>query len=194
MVYMGYPNWFEKSAVDYFNLVLPKRFAGKPLIDFLQIGAYTGDASEWMLNNILTDPTSWLTDIDTWSGSEEEAHKCFDWNELEQFYDNRMSKYSNVCKIKSYSDKFLLSAEENHYDFIYIDGDHTANGAYLDAHLSWNTLKPYGIMAFDDYQWSHESGEEMLKPKPGIDRFLEEHKGEYHLLIMDEQVWISKNG
>lgn len=191
---MGYPNWFEKSAVDYFNLVLPKRFAGKPLIDFLQIGAYTGDASEWMLNNILTDPTSWLTDIDTWSGSEEEAHKCFDWNELEQFYDNRMSKYSNVCKIKSYSDKFLLSAEKNHYDFIYIDGDHTANGAYLDAHLSWNTLKPYGIMAFDDYQWSHESGEEMLKPKPGIDRFLEEHKGEYHLLIMDEQVWISKNG
>ena len=49
-------------------------------------------------------------------------------------------------------------------------------------------------MAFDDYQWSHDSGEEMLKPKPGIDKFLEEHKGEYHLLIMDEQVWISKNG
>lgn len=191
---MGYPNWFEKNAIDYFNLVLPKRFAGKPLIDFLQIGAYTGDASEWMLKNILTDPSSWLTDVDTWSGSEEEAHKEFDWNALEQFYDDRMSQYPNLCKIKSYSDKFLLSAEPSHYDFIYIDGDHTANGAYLDAHLSWNTLKPYGIMAFDDYQWNHESGEEMLKPKPGIDKFLEEHKGEYHLLIMDEQVWISKNG
>ena len=191
---MGYPNWFEKNAIDYFNLVLPKRFAGKPLIDFLQIGAYTGDASEWMLKNILTNPSSWLTDVDTWSGSEEEAHKEFDWNALEQFYDDRMSQYPNLCKIKSYSDKFLLSAEPSHYDFIYIDGDHTANGAYLDAHLSWNTLKPYGIMAFDDYQWSHESGEEMLKPKPGIDKFLEEHKGEYHLLIMDEQVWISKNG
>ena len=191
---MGYPNWFEKNAIDYFNLVLPKRFAGKPLIDFLQIGAYTGDASEWMLKNILTDPSSWLTDVDTWSGSEEEAHKEFDWNALEQFYDDRMSQYPNLCKIKSYSDKFLLSAEPSHYDFIYIDGDHTANGAYLDAHLSWNTLKPYGIMAFDDYQWNHESGEEMLKPKPGIDQFLEEHKGEYHLLIMDEQVWISKNG
>lgn len=191
---MGYPNWFKKNAVNYFNLVLPKRFAGKPLIDFLQIGAYTGDASEWMLNNILTDSTSWLTDVDTWCGSEEEAHKGFDWNSLEQFYDERMSKYSNVYKVKSYSDQFLVSAEKHHYDFIYIDGDHTANGAYLDAHLSWDTLKPYGIMAFDDYQWNHESGEEMLRPKPGIDRFLEEHKGEYHLLIMDEQVWISKNG
>lgn len=191
---MGYPNWFNLAAVDYFNLVLPKRFAGKPLIDFLQIGAYTGDASEWMLDNILTDPTSWLTDVDTWSGSEEEAHKQFDWNELEQFYDNRMSKYSNLCKIKSHSDKFLVSAEDSHYDFIYIDGDHTAHGVYLDAHLSWHTLKPYGIMAFDDYQWKHESGQEYLSPKPGIDKFLSEHSGEYQLLIMDEQVWISKNG
>lgn len=194
MICMGYPNWFEKSAIDYFNLVLPKRFAGKPLIDFLQIGAYTGDASEWIMNNILTDPTSWLTDVDTWCGSEEEAHKEFDWNALEKFYDERMSNYSNIYKVKSYSNQFLMSAEKNHYDFIYIDGDHTANGAYLDAHLSWDTLKPYGIMAFDDYQWNHESGQEMLRPKPGIDKFLDEHKGEYHLLIMDEQVWISKNG
>jgi predicted O-methyltransferase YrrM len=190
---MGYPNWFENNAIDYFNLVLPKRFAGKPLIDFLQIGAYTGDASQWMLDNILTDSSSWLTDIDTWSGSEEEAHKQFDWCALENFYDERMSKYSNLCKIKANSKDFLESAEKNHYDFIYIDGDHTAAGVYKDAALSWDSLKPYGIMAFDDYQWSHESGEEMLRPKPGIDMFLEEHKGQYHLLIMDEQVWISKN-
>lgn len=191
---MGYPNWFELAAVNYFNLILPKRFAGKPLVDFLQIGAYTGDASQWMLDNILTDPTSWLTDVDTWSGSEEEAHKYFDWQELENFYDERMSGYSNVCKIKSYSWDFLKNAEPEHYDFIYIDGDHTAHGAYMDAHLSWHSLKPYGIMAFDDYQWTHESGRNELRPKPGIDKFLEEHKQEYSLLIMDEQVWISKNG
>jgi hypothetical protein len=193
MIYMGYPNWFEKNAVDYFNLVLPKRFAHKPLIDFLQIGAYTGDASQWMLDNILTDPTSWLTDVDTWFGSEEEVHKSFNWQELENFYDQRMSKYSNVCKIKASSWDFLKNTEAEHYDFIYIDGDHTANGAYMDAHLSWHSLKPYGIMAFDDYQWNHESGKDELRPKPGIDKFLEEHKNEYRLLIMDEQVWISKN-
>jgi hypothetical protein len=191
---MGYPNWFEKNAINYFNLVLPKRFAGKPLIDFLQIGAYTGDASEWMLNNILTDETSWLTDVDTWSGSEEEAHKQFDWNSLENFYNQRMSRYPNLCKIKSNSEHFLMHAEKSHYDFIYIDGDHTSHGVYTDATLSWDKLKPYGIMAFDDYQWKHDSGEELLCPKLGIDRFLSEHNGQYHLLIMDEQVWISKNG
>jgi predicted O-methyltransferase YrrM len=194
MICMGYPNWFSISAVKYFDLILPRRFADKPLIDFLQIGAYTGDASEWMLDNILTHESSWLTDVDTWSGSEEEAHKQFDWNELEHFYDSRMSVYKNVCKIKGYSQEFLSTAEKFHYDFIYIDGDHTANGVHTDATLSWDKLKPNGIMAFDDYLWQHDTYQDHLRPKPGIDKFLKEYHGQYQMLIMDEQVWISKNG
>lgn len=194
MVCMGYPNWFNISAINYFNLILPRRFADKPLLDFLQIGAYTGDASEWLLDNILTNDQSWLTDVDTWYGSDEGIHKQFDWNDIESFYDSRMSSYNNICKVKGYSEEFLLTAEKQHYDFIYIDGDHTAKGVYTDAHLSWDKLKPYGIMAFDDYVWQHDSGKDELRPKPGIDKFLSEHNGEYHLLIMDEQVWISKNG
>jgi hypothetical protein len=190
---MGYPNWFNLRAIKYFELMLPKRFADKPLIDFLQIGAYTGDASEWMLDNIITDSSSWLTDVDTWCGSEELVHKEFDWKELENFYDDRMSKYSNLCKIKDQSTNFLQKAEYQHYDFIYIDGDHTAEAVYNDAVLSWECLKPNGIMAFDDYYWSHDSKDPQLSPKPGIDKFLEEYKHQHRLIIMDEQVWISKN-
>jgi hypothetical protein len=190
---MGYPNWFNISAVKYFDLILPRRFANKPLLDFLQIGSYTGDASEWLLDNILTDESSWLTDVDTWSGSDEGIHKKFDWEEIESFYDNRMSKYTNICKIKGYSEDFLSTAEQSHYDFVYIDGDHTANGVYTDAKLSWDKIKPYGILAFDDYLWQHDTYQDHLRPKPGIDQFLEEHYGEYQMLIMDEQVWISKN-
>jgi len=191
---MGYPNWFNISAVKYFDLILPRRFANKPLLDFLQIGTYTGDASEWLLDNILTDETSWLTDVDTWSGSDEGIHKKFDWEEIESFYDNRMSKYTNICKIKGYSEEFLSTAEKSHYDFVYIDGDHTADGVYKDATLSWDKIKPYGILAFDDYLWQHDTKQDHLRPKPGIDKFLQEHSGEYQMLIMDEQVWISKNG
>lgn len=189
---MGYPNWFEKGAIDYFNLMLPKRFAGKPLIDFLQIGTYTGDASEWLMKNIITDPTSWLTDVDTWYGSEENAHKVLDWNNIEKYYDERMSSYKNVCKIKGHSKEFLLSAPKNHYDFIYIDGDHTSSGVYSDATLSWDCLKQNGLMAFDDYRWIHDSGDVGLSPKPGIDKFLRSIKKEHELLISYEQVWIVK--
>lgn len=190
---MGYPNWFEKSAINYFNLILPKRYAGKPLIDFLQIGAYTGDATEWLMENIITDKTSWLTDVDTWCGSDEQPHKEFDWVELEKYYDQRISKYTNVCKIKGYSSNFLQNAQDEHYDFIYVDGDHRAEEVYKDAVFGWRCLKRGGIMAFDDYMWVHESGSSDLSPKMGINRFLKEYRKKINIIIIDEQVWISKD-
>lgn len=190
---MGYPNWFKLSAINYFKVVLPEKYAGVPGLNFLQIGAYTGDASEWLLDNIITDPTSWLTDVDTWCGSDEEAHKKFDWDELEKFYDDRMSKYNNICKIKGYSSDFLQNAQEEYYDFIYVDGDHRAEEVYKDATFGWRCLKKGGLMAFDDYQWVHDSKDPILSPKPGIDKFLEEYAGQYQTVIKNGQVWVLKN-
>jgi predicted O-methyltransferase YrrM len=40
------------------------------------------------------------------------------------------------------------------YDFIYVDGDHTAYGVIKDAIASYECLNVGGIIAFDDYQWS----------------------------------------
>lgn len=190
---MGYPNWFEQGAVDYFSIFLPRRFAGKKNLNFLQIGAYTGDASDWLLSYILTEEGSWLTDVDTWCGSDEEPHKEFDWNELEKYYDERMSEYKNICKIKGYSADFLQQAESEYYDFIYIDGDHRAEEVYKDAHFGWRCLKNKGIMAFDDYLWVHTSNDPNLSPKKGIDKFLKEYDGRYKIILIDRQVWISKD-
>lgn len=190
---MGYPNWFEISAQTFFSLFLPRRFAGQPNLNFLQIGAYTGDASDWMLSYILTDESSWLTDVDTWCGSDEEVHKEFDWAELEQYYDQRMEEYPNLCKIKGYSADFLQNAESNYYDFIYVDGDHRAAEVYKDADFGWRCLKNGGVMAFDDYLWTHTSLDPDLAPKKGIDKFLKEYAGRYNIIVVDQQVWVTKN-
>ena len=190
---MGYPNWFKMGAIQYFQLILPERYAGKPYIDFLQIGAYTGDATEWMMENIITHETSWLTDVDTWCGSDENIHKTFNWQDVESYYDERVSKYKNICKIKGYSSDFLQNAEDEHYDFIYVDGDHRAEEVYKDATFGWRCLKKGGIMAFDDYTWSHDSNDPTMSPKPGIDRFLKEYSNDLYLIIRNGQVWVSKN-
>lgn len=190
---MGYPNWFQFIAVYYFHLFLSHRFADQPNLNFLQIGAYTGDASEWLLENILTNETCWLTDVDTWCGSDEEIHKEFDWKDIEKYYDDRMSNYKNLCKIKGYSADFLQNAPSEHYDFIYIDGDHRAEEVYKDAVFAWRCLKNNGIMAFDDYFWNHDSGDPNLAPKKGIDKFLNEYFGRYSIIVFDRQVWITKN-
>ena len=63
-----YPNWFAKTAKYNFDVLL-QRFIGQDYLRFMQLGAYTGDASAWMLENIFTGKGCRLTDVDTWQGS-----------------------------------------------------------------------------------------------------------------------------
>jgi len=186
-----YPNWFLMTGVDHFYKYL-KEYKDQPNLKFLQIGTYTGDASKWLLDNVLTNQTSILIDVDTWQGSDESVHKQFNWNDVEQTYDKKVSKYNNIIKHKKLSKDFLTNNTDHLYDFIYIDGDHTANGVYSDAELSWNVLKNGGILAFDDYTWQHESGLLENCPGPGIDRFLNEKNNMFELLERSNQLWIKK--
>jgi predicted O-methyltransferase YrrM len=188
---MDYPNWFQNSAIGFFEYYL-RDYAGQPNLKYLQIGTYTGDASLWLLRNILIDSSSTLTDVDTWEGSEEEAHKEFNWKSLEDTYDSKLIDYSNVIKYKGNSLEFLKSAQLDYYDFIYIDGDHTEAGVYSDAVNAWDKLKSGGIMAFDDYHWHHESGLDELRPAPAIDRFVAEHADSLRVLEIAWQYWIVK--
>lgn len=186
---MIYPDWFSNN-ITTFNKFLGN-LSGKSGLYFLQIGAYTGDASKWLLDNILTSKDSFLVDVDTWSGSEELAHKEFDWNDVELVYDKKMSSYNNVIKEKTTSSLYLKQCN-NKFDFIYIDGDHTSSGVYSDAVLSFPFLKNGGIMAFDDYLWHHDTKISELEPKNGIDTFLNEQKAHVELLHHSYQVWIKK--
>ena len=186
---MIYPNWFYNN-IPIFNEFLNK-YTGMPNIKFLQIGAYTGDASLWLLDNILTDKSSTLVDVDTWAGSEELIHKKFDWNDVEDVYNKKLSSYTNVIKYKGTSLDYLYASSEM-FDFIYIDGDHTSQGVYSDASLAYPLLKDNGIMAFDDYLWRHHTNSPELEPKGGIDLFLKSIDGQFIMLKKEYQVWIQK--
>ena len=186
-----YPNWFASTpALSNFKEIL-SGMAGKPDLNYLQLGAFTGDASVWLLDNILTHPTSHLTDIDTWEGSNEEAHHGMNFSDVEMTYDYKTKKYKNLTKVKSTTLNFLRSAPLNFYDFIYIDADHTAIGTLLDAELSWLCLKTKGILAFDDYEWSDGKGD-AFRPMPGINSFLERHEGEWLPIVKNWQIWVLK--
>lgn len=181
-----YPNWFDSQRYNFENHLT--KFRGKPDLRFLQIGTYTGDASEWLLTNILTDISSILVDVDTWAGSDEREHKDMDFNEVYEYYKKRMEPYPNVRSVRNNSENFLRH-NNTEWDFIYIDGDHTEKAVYADAIGAWSLLKTGGILAFDDYLWGQDVHPE-LRPKLAIDRFLEEKQGEYELLSKDYQVWI----
>jgi predicted O-methyltransferase YrrM len=95
--------------------------------------------------------------------------------------------------MKGYSSDFLQNAESEHYDFIYIDGDHRADEVYKDAIFGWRCLKKGGIMAFDDYRWVHDSKDPQMAPQPGIDKFLSEYSNDLSIMAKDLQVWVYKN-
>lgn len=187
-----YPNWFQGAAHDNFAQYL-EHFKGEENLHFLQVGAYTGDASKWLLDNILTGRNCMLTDVDTWQGSDEPVHHDMDWQNVEQVYDAKLSMYSTVFKHKMTSDEYFADHSNGWYDFVYIDADHTAHAAYTDGVNGWRDLKPNGILAFDDYTWGDGLPDQTLAPRPGIDKFLEEYAGQYQLINKVHQVWIRKN-
>lgn len=188
---MSYPNWFASYAVAYFDKHLA-RFKDQENLHFLQIGAFTGDASLWLVQNILTGKGSVLVDVDTWQGSDEEAHRQMDFSDVEKTYDWKLKDYPRVIKVKQTSLEYMTTSDETEvYDFIYIDGDHTAQGVWQDASLGWKALKPGGIMAFDDYLWGAELPLEK-RPQPAIDLFLTLLKEQIELLDTGSQVWIRK--
>jgi len=184
-----YPNWFAQTAQHNFEQFLTP-LAGKDYLRFLQLGVYTGDASVWMAENVLTGKDAWLFDVDTWQGSDEPAHEEIDFNEVIEYYTGRI-KGLPILPHKTTTTDYLTHYKSK-FDFIYIDADHTTVGVILDAELSWPLLKSGGIMAFDDYTWGHESGDPRLAPMVGIDLFLHRHQGEYELLAKNNQVWIRK--
>jgi predicted O-methyltransferase YrrM len=184
-----FPDWFSAYAKPNFEKYLIP-LAGQQYLQCLQIGAYTGDASLWLLENVLTGEFSQLIDIDTWLGSDEEVHETIDFNEVYTLYKERMQPFSNVTSIINTSFNTLQFLKES-FDFVYIDGDHTAAGVLLDAELSWYRLRAGGIMAFDDYEWgAHLPASK--SPKLGINLFIERHQGEFITLEVGLQYWIQK--
>ena len=190
---MEYPNWFQQSAKANFERFLTP-LAGQDRLIFLQLGVFTGDASIWLCENILTGAASYLNDVDTWQGSDEEAHKAMDFKDVYNTYLDKIAdyKYKVLTRRTTTTDYLLRECNQSElFDFIYIDADHTTVGVLMDAELSFPLLKSGGIMAFDDYTWGQGMSPE-LTPTLGIDLFLSRHEGEYDTLAVNEQYWIKK--
>lgn len=185
-----YPNWFAVTAQHNFEKHLLK-YAGRECLQYLQVGAFTGDASVWLAKNVLTGNLCSLLDIDTWKGSKEEQHEVMDFADVYKTYKEKTAPYSNIIKSAIGDSSVYIQELKQRYHFIYIDGDHTTVGVILDAELGWQRLFSKGIMAFDDYNWGSNLPLH-LRPRPGIDLFLLRHEGEYELLEKNEQVWIKK--
>jgi len=178
-----YPNWFAMAAEPFFDAFFPEREREQKV---LQIGAFTGDATRWMLDNSKAS----ITDVDTWVGSEEAVHDAMDFSDVERVYDVKVGTEPRVTKLKMTSNEFFLTNEEM-FDFIYVDGDHTATQVAIDGLNAFAWLKVGGVIAFDDFMWASGKGP-FYDPKLGVEAFLHVVQGRVDVLVINAQAWLRK--
>ena len=185
-------------TVDWFSNNIPiwneflKDYKNKQNLNFLEIGSFQGRSTVWLLENILTDPSSKITCIDTFEGSAEHIDNFKDdIKNLFDIFKHNIFKFKNKVNIIKDKSQQALKQINEQYDFIYIDGDHKASSVLEDAIFSFPLIKPGGIIIFDDYLWF---GMKLLidNPKPAIDAFLEIYGDKINILYKGYQVIIQK--
>jgi len=174
-------DWFTHNIPNWTQILNPMK--GKPDLTYLEIGVYEGRSFFWVMDNILTAPSSKAVAIDIFDGDVER-----------RFLDNmrRSGHSSKIRLIKGFSQQKLRELPLNSFDLIYIDGDHRSKGVLMDAILSWDLLKDGGILIFDDYKLFSGLPMEM-RPEFAIDVFLTLFPDEFQILIKDYQLIVRKN-
>lgn len=189
-----FPNWFAYAIPFFQQFVGP--LAGKPDLRFLQIGAYTGDCSEWLCQHILTGEGSYVWDVDTWRGSADEpVHQQLNWDAVRRHYQHRMEPYvPHVKQFTGTSDEFfyVTGPEPASVDLVYIDGAHRAENVLRDAVNADRVLKPGGILAFDDLTWNLGRLPLSEIPHHAIRAFAMIRGADYDVLHESTQLWLRK--
>ena len=196
MKYKFTADWFLNNINSWeYHL---EEFKHKPNLNFLEIGVYEGRSTIWLLEIILTDPTSKITCIDLFNGELEENNMT-DSPELnlkyEEYFDYNTSTFINkVTKHKGWSSSILRTYPEKEiFDFAYIDGDHTAYGTLMDAVLIHPLIKSGGMIIFDDYGWKDSSDlSPQNSPELAISAFCHVFEKQYDVINCGWQVIIKK--
>lgn len=185
-------DWFEKVAKKNFEKHLMP-LAGKKNLNFLEVGCYEGQATVWLLKNILTDKSSKICVIDTFEGSVEHQEKKEELkiDTLKKRFDENISFYYNQVKVYIGYSYDMLRMLTKLFDFIYIDASHQSVNVIEDAVLSFRLLKLNGIIAFDDYKWNGIS-DPLQHPKVALDAFLAIYSNKLLIIEKNYQLFIKK--
>ncbi len=161
------------SSRDYWPAMFEELgLTGQPNLRFLEIGCFEGQASLWLMENVLTDPSSKLAVIDPFDivrGEHTNGYR-FGHNLAPWIGTGRLAIHTGRSQtiLREWGTGW---ATYEKFDFIYVDGSHESADALADAVLSWPLLKPGGVMVFDDYQWD-DVVLEWQKPQIAVDAFV----------------------
>lgn len=187
---------FEFWNQDHWNNFeeVVTRYAGKENLTFLEIGVCEGWTTTKLLDNVLTEDNCTI--------------HCIDSDPSPLFEQNMKEHSGRYVLYKDYSINVLprLLQIGTKFDFIYVDGDHNAQGVLEDMVLSWKLLKMGGLLLVDDYEmkikdpWFYKCHKEFkdtprllfIHPMAAISAFMTIYRGCYDLYIDNYQIGLIK--
>jgi spermidine synthase len=121
----------------------------------LEIGVFKGDFAKEILK--ITRPSElYLVDIweGRWGSGDKDGNNYVEIGDMEAVYLNLFNQTkdkTNIHVIRAKAVSFLQSCEDNSFDVIYVDGDHTEEAVYNDMVNSFAKIKPGGLLMGHDY-------------------------------------------
>ncbi len=125
-----------------------------------ELGVFNGDFSQTILN--ICEPKE-LVLIDLWENKtimsgDVDGNNILRINggDLYNSVNVKFSKLSNVKIHKDYTTSVLLKYEDNYFDVIYVDADHSYDGCMNDLEVSYKKIKNGGYIMGHDYEQNFE--------------------------------------
>lgn len=164
-------DWFSPNIPNLTRLFAG--FKGDNAPQILEIGAFEGKSTVWFLDNV---QDCFVTTIDTWMGGKDHDpnNPEINWKTVKDNFDHNV-KGKNIKVIHTTSFEALMNIyrhQQSQFDFVYVDGSHTAADVNLDLILSFKLLKTGGLIYCDDYLWGFNEFPVYDCPKLGIDSFV----------------------
>ena len=188
--------WFEATRPDWEELTRSLR--GQQL-RVLEVGAFEGASTTWILDNLLIHPKSTMTVIDTFAGGMEhqgDVNDTYGLTSLKSRFWSNVSQCKHVSKLnvmEMTSDEALITLRKEgaRFDFVYIDASHVALDVLHDAVLCWRMLDMGGTLVFDDFAWKGYN-EDCYNPRVAILSFLLCAAPELQAKETELQLWVTK--
>ena len=127
-----------------------------------EIGVWNGDFTASILEItaprelVLIDPWDLLADAspDTWVHAKNKKHDA-----MREMFDHVTARFADRDEVvirKGFSEGVLAEYPDDHFDWVYIDGNHLYDFVRRDLALSFDKVRPGGIIAGDDFGWQRE--------------------------------------
>lgn len=107
---------------------------------------------------------------------------CFPYpNMLPETLNNLKNYTDRIEIINGFSPQYSVNFQDNFFDFIYIDANHSYEYVKQDLIAWFSKLKVGGIFAGDDYTYVHNPGEGLYGVVQAVDEFEKEYNQEVYV-------------